>query len=77
MQRRRIPAEREKEFLTAGKSNYALDFAVYCVDKSIDIETDGDAYHANPEKAGYDNRHNNNLTARRLASPALQHLADQ
>ena len=62
LKRRRIPAERE-EYLTAGKRNYALDFAVYCVDKNIDIETDGDAYHANPEKAGYDNRRNNNLTA--------------
>lgn len=62
LQRRRIPAERE-EYLTAGEQNYALDFAIYCVEKNIDVETDGDAYHANPEKAAYDNLRNNNLTA--------------
>lgn len=62
LQRRRIPAERE-EYLTAGGDNYALDFAVYCVGGGLDIETDGDAYHANPERAEHDNRRNNNLAA--------------
>lgn len=62
LQRRRIPAERE-EYLTAGEQNYALDFAVYCAGGGIDIETDGDTYHANPDKAADDNRRNNNLTA--------------
>ena len=32
-------------------------------DGSIDIETDGDTYHANRDKAAEDNRRNNNLTA--------------
>lgn len=62
LKRRNIPAERE-EYLSAGNQNYALDFAIYCVAKNIDIETDGDTYHANPEKAAYDNLRNNNLTA--------------
>lgn len=62
LKRRNIPAERE-EYLTAGDRIYALDFAIYCVSGSIDVETDGDTYHANPRKATYDNRRNNNLTA--------------
>lgn len=62
LKRRNIAAERE-EYLTAGGQNYALDFAVYCALRNIDIETDGDTYHANPQKAAYDNRRNNNLTA--------------
>lgn len=62
LKRRNIPVERE-EYLTAGDQNYALDFAVYCATDNLDIETDGDAYHANPEKAAHDNRRNNNLAA--------------
>lgn len=62
LKRRHIPAERE-EYLSAGDQNYVLDFAVYCITKNIDVETDGDSYHANPEKAAYDNLRNNNLTA--------------
>ena len=62
LKRRNIPAERE-EYLTASGQEYALDFAVYCVIGGIDIETDGDTYHANPEKAEDDNRRNNNLAA--------------
>ncbi len=62
LKRRRISAE-QQEYLTAGGENYILDFAIYCVQKNIDIETDGDTYHANPEKAAEDNVRNNNLTA--------------
>jgi very-short-patch-repair endonuclease len=32
-----------------------LDFAIYCAKGNIDIETDGDFWHANPEKAEKDN----------------------
>lgn len=62
LKRRNIPAERQ-EYVTVGGQNYALDFAVYCANGAIDIETDGDTYHANPDKAAEDNRRNNNLTA--------------
>jgi hypothetical protein len=48
--RHNIPAERQ-EFVIARKNDYALDFAVYCEKGNIDIETDGDFWHANPEKA--------------------------
>jgi very-short-patch-repair endonuclease len=62
LKRRNIPAERQ-EYVTIGNQDYALDFAVYCAKGNIDIETDGDTYHANPEKAAEDNLRNNNLTA--------------
>lgn len=62
LKRQHIPAERE--FFTAvGDNHFALDFAVFCEDANIDIETDGDAYHANPEKGAEDNLRNNALEA--------------
>lgn len=51
-----IPAEREFMF-----EKYVLDFAVQCQNGNIDIETDGDFYHANPERAAKDNVRNNFL----------------
>lgn len=60
--RRNIPAERQ-EFVTAGQKDYILDFAVYCAKGSLDVETDGDTWHANPEKAAEDNRRDNRLEA--------------
>jgi len=55
-----IPAERQ-EYIVARKNNYALDFAVYCAKGNIDIETDGDFWHANPEKAAQDNLRDHDL----------------
>lgn len=60
--RHNIPAERQ-EFLTIKKNNYALDFAVRCAKGKIDVETDGDTWHANPEKAVLDNLRDNALEA--------------
>lgn len=57
-----IQAERQ-EFLTIGTAHYALDFAVYCHKGQIDVETDGDTWHANPEKAKSDNLRDNALEA--------------
>ena len=59
--RNNIPAERQ-EFVVARKNEYSLDFAVYCSKGSIDIETDGDFWHANPEKAMQDNLRDNDLS---------------
>jgi very-short-patch-repair endonuclease len=61
--RHNIPAERQ-EFVIARENNYALDFAVYCAKGNIDIETDGDFWHANPEKAEKDNLRDNDLKTR-------------
>jgi very-short-patch-repair endonuclease len=58
--RLRIPAERE-EFVTAKDLRLFLDFAIYCVTGQLDVETDGDYWHANPDKASEDNLRNNAL----------------
>jgi very-short-patch-repair endonuclease len=55
-----IPAERQ-EFVTVKQNNYVLDFAIYCHRGNIDVETDGDSWHANPEKAAQDRFRDNNL----------------
>ena len=57
-----IPAERQ-EFLTIKRQNYALDFAIYCAKGKVDVETDGDSWHANPVKAAQDNYRDNALVA--------------
>jgi len=62
MKRHQIPAEREF-FTSVGQDNYALDFAIFCENADIDVETDGDTYHANPQKGGEDNLRNNALEA--------------
>ena len=46
--RHAISAERQ-EFITIKKQSYALDFAIYCAKGNMDVETDGDTWHANPE----------------------------
>jgi len=58
--RHNIPAERQ-EFVTIKQKNYFLDFAVYCAKGNLDVETDGDSWHANPEKAAEDNLRDNAL----------------
>ncbi len=62
LKRERIPAERQWEWQYR-QSRYVLDFAVFCHEGSIDIETDGDSYHANPDAATSDNERNNALAA--------------
>lgn len=42
-------------------SNYFLDFAIFCKNGQIDVETDGDFWHINPEKAPKDNLRDNAL----------------
>ncbi len=48
--------------LKIAKRNYCLDFAVFCARGNLNIECDGDTYHANPEKSRDDNQRNNALT---------------
>lgn len=60
MKRLGITAERQ-EYVRAGESNYALDFAIYCAKGNIDIETDGDRWHIDAEKSRADNRRDNAL----------------
>jgi len=42
-----------------------LDFAIYYVKGQLDVETDGDYWHANPDKASVDNLRNNALATLR------------
>ncbi len=58
--RLKISAERQ-EFVALDADFAALDFAIYCARGKIDVETDGDSWHANPEKAAQDNRRDNAL----------------
>jgi hypothetical protein len=41
LKRLNVPAERQ-EFITANGNDYALDFAFYCANGKLDVETDGD-----------------------------------
>jgi very-short-patch-repair endonuclease len=58
----KIQAERQ-EFVKVVDSDYVLDFAIYCGTGKVDVEADGDTWHANPEKAVQDNRRDNALNA--------------
>jgi very-short-patch-repair endonuclease len=55
-----IQPERQ-ELVTIEDRNYFLDFAVNCASGKIDVETDGDEWHATPEKAELDNLRDNDL----------------
>lgn len=50
-------------FLTHRGQWYSLDFAMFCENGKLDIETDGDAWHNLPERVLEDNRRNNALAA--------------
>ena len=60
LKRHNIPAERQ-QFIIVKQQNYALDFAIYCASGSINVETDGDSWHAYPKKAAEDNLRDNAL----------------
>lgn len=59
---KRLQVQAERQVLVAFKDHYYfLDFAIYCASGKIDVETDGDEWHANPEKAASDNLRDNDL----------------
>jgi very-short-patch-repair endonuclease len=61
LRRRRIEAQRQY-FVRVGRRHYALDFAVFCNEGKLDVETDGDTWHADPERIPLDNQRDNDLT---------------
>lgn len=81
LKRLHIPAERQ-EFLAIKGRNYALDFAVYCATGKLDIETDGDTWHADPQRIPLDNLRDNDLETvgwkllRFSTRHVREHLAD-
>jgi very-short-patch-repair endonuclease len=60
LKRLKIAAERQWD-LKVGGAWYFLDFAVFCANGRIDIETDGDTWHADPKRIPEDNRRDNAL----------------
>ena len=64
----RIPVENAPEIIKNGKTKdkerYFLDFAIFCRDRHINVECDGDSYHDSPDQVHYDKDRNNELTAK-------------
>ncbi len=58
--RLKISADRQ-EFIMVNKRNYALDFAIYCAKGNLNVETDGDMWHADPQRIPLDNLRDNDL----------------
>lgn len=59
-----IAAERQYPIQVAD-TTYLLDFAIQCARGWINVEADGDSYHANAERAVLDNLRNNDLAETR------------
>ena len=55
-----IDAERQ-ESIKVKEKTYFLDFAIYCAQGKINIETDGDRWHSNRTRIVEDNRRDNDL----------------
>ncbi|MFH1907866.1 MAG: DUF559 domain-containing protein [Chloroflexota bacterium] len=64
LKKEEIPAERQ-EFIDVDEKRYALDFAVYCKDGKINIETDGNYHHTNPEDVQKDKHRANDLATKK------------
>jgi very-short-patch-repair endonuclease len=56
-------AEREY-FISAGAKNFFLDFALFCKNKNIDVEVDGDHYHMDNDSVRFDKQRNNLLESK-------------
>jgi len=59
--RLQISAERQY-YLRINDRNYCLDFALFCRNGKMDIETDGDRWHRLPKRIDKDNQRNNDVT---------------
>ena len=56
-----IAAERQF-WVDAHGRRYALDFAILCDKQNLDVETDGDSWHADSDRIPLDNQRDNDLT---------------
>lgn len=54
----------ERQWWEGEKTRYCLDFALFCPQRNIDVECDGDTWHINPKSAAHDNARNNFLEQR-------------
>lgn len=61
---KRLEIEAERQWdARSGPTWYKLDFALFCEKGKIDVETDGDTWHAHPERIPEDNRRDNDLAS--------------
>ncbi|RMF31856.1 MAG: DUF559 domain-containing protein [Chloroflexi bacterium] len=59
---KRMEIMAERQFYVKAKDRwYALDFAIFCDRGKIDVETDGDTWHADPGRIPLDNQRDNAL----------------
>jgi len=63
LKRLKIRAERQW-MVQVGKARYLLDFAIFCAHGQVDVETDGDTWHAAKDRISSDNYRNNDLGSR-------------
>lgn len=57
--------EAERQWWEGDKeTRYCLDFALFCPQRNVDVECDGDSWHINPKSAAHDNARNNFLEQR-------------
>ncbi len=56
-----ISAERQWWIKAPNNQHYFLDFAIFCKNRNINVECDGNAYHNEPEQVHYDKTRNNEL----------------
>jgi len=63
LKRAQIRAERQYPVVIEGRT-YFLDFAIFCNQGKIDVETDGDTWHIGPESALVDRQRDNDLASR-------------
>ncbi len=61
LKRWEINAERQ-EWIKIKNTGYFLDFAVYCNQGKLNLETDGDTWHCNKEQARLDNIRDNEIS---------------
>jgi very-short-patch-repair endonuclease len=59
----RVRAERQYPVLVDDQT-YFLDFAIFCNEGKIDVETDGDTWHIGREHAARDNQRDNDLATK-------------
>ena len=70
-----IEAERQY-YIQETRTNYCLDFAIFCQEGKIDVECDGDTWHSSKERIPEDNARDNTLTSGgwsvlRFSTPAI------
>ncbi len=62
LKREKINPERQL-YVKTGKQMYCLDFCVFCRERNIDIECDGESYHTLPDALARDRERNNELAS--------------